>query len=224
MSERGGTEVGQLARLGFAEPRHAVQALAAAQLWAEGEPLDEQARVVVQALAETPDPDLAAAALARLVGAVRRPQELLEGLREHEGLRGRLLGVLGSSTALGDHLVAHPEDWYVLADDDVTTARPSLLGLQRQLLDAVGASPRDTMPWGTGGARARGTGPEVIAALRAAYRRCLVTLAARDLCGSMAVEDVAAELADLASATLSAGLAVALAGLPEGSAPCRLAV
>jgi glutamate-ammonia-ligase adenylyltransferase len=224
MSERGGTEVGQLARLGFAEPRHAVQTLAAAGLWAEGEPLDEQARVVVQALAETPDPDLAAAALARLVGAVRRPQELLEGLREHEGLRGRLLGVLGSSTALGDHLVAHPEDWYVLADDDVTTARPSLLGLQRQLLDAVGASPRDTMPWGTGGARARGTGPEVIAALRAAYRRCLVTLAARDLCGSMAVEDVAAELADLASATLSAGLAVALAGLPEGSAPCRLAV
>jgi glutamate-ammonia-ligase adenylyltransferase len=64
----------------------------------------------------------------------------------------------------------------------------------------------------------------VVADLRAAYRRCLLTLAARDLSGTMAVEDVAAELADLASATLSAGLAVALATLPEDVPPVRLAV
>ncbi|MCW2601486.1 MAG: (Glutamate--ammonia-ligase) adenylyltransferase [Frankiales bacterium] len=223
-TERGATEEGRLVRLGFVDPGPAVVSLTDARLWADGEPAGEEAAVVVLAIGETPDPDLAASSLARLVAAVRHPEELLEGVREREGLRRRLLGVLGSSSALGDHLVAHPDDWYVLADDEVTSARPSLLGLQRQLLDAVGAPPDSPLPWGSGGARARGTGPDVIAALRAAYRRCLVALAARDLSGSMAVEDVAAELADLASATLSAGLAVALAELPEDLPGFRLAV
>ena len=224
VTERGGSEAGRLVRLGFTEPTATADALVRARLWADGEPVDEEAAVVVLALSETADPDLAAAALARLVAAVRRPPELLEGLREREGLRRRLLTVLGASAALGEHLVAHPEDWYVLADDDVTTVRPSLLGLQWQLLDAVGAKPGSPLAWGTGGARARGTGPEVEASLQHAYRRCLLALAARDLSGTMAVEDVAAELADLASATLSAGLAVALAGLPEDAAAVRLAV
>src|SRR4051794_38466615 len=137
-------------------------------------------------------------------------------------MRGRLLAVLGTSVALGEHLVAHPDDWYVLADDDVTTVRPSLFGLQRQLLDAVGASPSDPLPWGTGGAVARAE--DALPRLRSAYRRCLVALAARDLSGTMAVEDVAAELADLASACLSAGLAVARASLPADAAHVRLAV
>jgi glutamate-ammonia-ligase adenylyltransferase len=218
------TGFGRLVRLGFTEPGVAERSLRELRLWVDGDVPDESAQVVVTALAETPDPDLALASLNRLAAAVRHPWELLDGLREREGLRKRLLGVLGTSTALGDHLVARPEDWYVLADDDVTTVRPSLFGLQWQLLDAVGASHGQPLPWGTGGATARGSGPDVVASLRWAYRRCLVALAARDLSGVMAVEDVAAELADLASATLSAGLAVALAALPEGAAPCRLAV
>ena len=139
-------------------------------------------------------------------------------------MRNRLLGVLGTSIALGDHLVSHPDDWYVLDDDEVVSTRPSLLGLQTTLLVAVGALPGSPLPWGSGGARAAGTGPEVVAALRSAYRRCLVGLAARDLSGGMAVEDVAAELADLASATLAAGLAIALAGLPVDAPEVRLAV
>ena len=44
-------------------------------------------------------------------------------------------------------------------------------------------------------------------ALRVAYRRLLLSLAARDLAGDVAVDDVAAELADLAEATLEAALA-----------------
>ena len=61
-------------------------------------------------------------------------------------------------------------------------------------------------------------------ALRTAYRRCLLALAARDLSGAVTVEEVAAEMADLAAATLSAGLAVALTALPDNAPPCRLAV
>jgi glutamate-ammonia-ligase adenylyltransferase len=224
VTERVGTEVGRLIRLGFSDPRTAALNLAEAQLWADGAPADPDSAVVVLALGETADPDLAASALARLVGAVRHPGELLDGLKHHDGLRRRLLSVIGSSVALGDHLVAFPADWYVLADDDVTTVRPSLFGLQWQLLDAVGASPTSPLPWGSGGAVARGAGPDVIADLRHAYRRCLVALAARDLAGGMAVEDVAGELSDLAAATVSAGLAVALAALPADLPPVRLAV
>ncbi|MCU1602383.1 MAG: (Glutamate--ammonia-ligase) adenylyltransferase [Frankiales bacterium] len=221
MSERV-SETGRLIRLGFQSTSAAADALRDACLWRDGAPIDPEAGAVVIAISETPDPDLAATALARLVAVARHPTELLEGLREREGLRQRLLGVLGTSTALGDHLVAHPDDWYVLANDDVTSVRPSLFGLQRQLLDAVGAAPSDALPWGTGGAVATAADP--VKALRSAYRRCLVALAARDLSGAMAVEDVAAELADLAAACLSAGLAVARASLPADAAEVRLAV
>ncbi|MFN2524329.1 MAG: bifunctional [glutamine synthetase] adenylyltransferase/[glutamine synthetase]-adenylyl-L-tyrosine phosphorylase [Mycobacteriales bacterium] len=212
--DRGGTIRSRLVRLGFAEPEATEQALARVGLG----PAEE----VVSALADTTDPDLAATALARLAEAVRAPAELLDALRHSHAFRSRLLGVLGTSAALGDHLVAHPADWYVLVDDELATVRPSLLGLQWQLLDAVGAQPQPVT--GTAGARAAGTGPEVVAALRTAYRRCLLGLAARDLSGTVAVEDVAGELADLAAATLSAGLAVALAGLPAEAPGCRLAV
>jgi glutamate-ammonia-ligase adenylyltransferase len=61
-------------------------------------------------------------------------------------------------------------------------------------------------------------------ALRSAYRRCLLSLAARDVTGVVSVEEVGVEMADLASATLSAGLAVARTTLPDDAPGCRLAV
>jgi glutamate-ammonia-ligase adenylyltransferase len=219
---RGVTSRTRLIRLGFADTDAAENALSELGLWAAGGPADEDAAVVVLALGEAVEPDLAVAALERLANALADPAPLLAALRESDGLRRRLLGVLGASIALGDHLAAHPHDWVVLLDDDATLVRPSRLGLQWQLLDAVGAD--HTAPTGTTGSRAKGAGPEVVAALRAAYRRCLLALAARDLSGEVAVEDVAGELADLAAAALTAGLAVALAGLPENAPGCRLAV
>ena len=224
MTERQSTEAGRLARLGFSDLSAVARALETARLTLDGQPADDDCALVVQALADTADPDLAAISLGRVVEAVRHPDQLLSALLTRPGFRDRLLAVLGASAALGDHLVVHADDWQVLVDDEVTTMRPSLFGLQRQLLDAVGASPHSTLPWGSGGAVAASTGPHVIASLQHVYRRCLLGLAARDLSGTMAVEDVAAELADLAAATLSAGMAVALAGLAPGSARARLAI
>ena len=205
---RGSSVPARLVRLGFAEREQAARDLVALGFLVDGEPAGEGAQEVLEALADAPDPDLAARALARLMTVVAAPAVLLERLRTQEGLRSRLFGVLGTSVALGDHLVAHPQDWQVLADDAVTSARPSLFGLQRQLLDAVGTV----------------TDPQVVARLRSAYQRCLLGLAARDLSGAVAVEDVAGELADLAAATLSVALVVAQAELPVDAAPCRLAV
>jgi [glutamine synthetase] adenylyltransferase / [glutamine synthetase]-adenylyl-L-tyrosine phosphorylase len=220
---RAASAVGRLARLGFLEPRAVEAALRETGLWDDAGPTDGAAEVV-QGLADTADPDAAARELARVVAAAPDREALLRALCTEEGLRRRLLAVLGASPALADHLVVEPADWEVLRGDDVVASRPSLLGLQRSLLDAVGAPAGEPLPWGSGGARAAGSGPDVLRRLRSAHRRCLMLLAARDLTGALAVEDVAGELADLAAAVLSAGLAVALAGLPDDAAPCRLAV
>jgi len=218
---RGATSRSRLIRLGFADAAVAEQALSSVGLWAAGVPADDVAGEVIADFADSTDPDLAVTALARLAAA---GEPLLTELRTAEGFRRRLAAVLGASAALGDHLVQHPAQWRTLLDDDVATVRPSRIGLQWQLLDAVGAPPRADPPIGTSGARAGGNGPDVTAALRSAYRRCLLGLAARDLTASVSVEDVAGELADLAAATLTAGLAVARCNLPDDAAPCRLAV
>ena len=56
------------------------------------------------------------------------------------------------------------------------------------------------------------------------YRRILLRLAARDLAHHVGVDDAAAEISDLAAATLEAALAVARARVGETAAPARLAV
>jgi glutamate-ammonia-ligase adenylyltransferase len=202
VTERAATESGRLVRLGFADPGTAARALEEAELWREGEPSDEDAGVVVAALSEAADPDLAATALARLVAADHR---VLGLLREDDGLRYRLLQLLGGSTVLGDHLVAHPEDVRVLTDRDPDAARPDPAA---DLVDAAA-----TLDAG-----------DAVPGLRRAYRRALVDLAARDLAGEVPVADVTAELAELATGTLRAALAIAERAQPQGSAPCRLAV
>ena len=199
-----------LARVGFTDPERAEVELESPSLAALLD--DEEALAALSAAA---DPDSALADLGRLLAAVEDPPALLGALRSHRALREGLLAVLGASPALAEHLVRHPADWRLLAGDEV---RPTVQGLRERLLRAVGADPADPAPV------ARGSGREVLDALRVAYRGSLVGLAARDLCGRADVADVAAELADLAAATLEAGLAVARAEVGPASAGCRLAV
>ena len=219
-----GTGAGLLVRVGFQEPAASQQALVRLGLWSDGRPVDAGAAELVEALADAADPDLAVHALADLHAAQADGGELVRALCAQPGLRSRLLGVLGTSAALGDHLLLHPLDWQVLVDDELVNVRPSRHGLQSRLLAAVGCAAGEELPWGTGGARATVIGVAAVDALRLDYRRCVLELAARDVSGTVAVEDVGGELADLAAATLSAGLAVALATLPPGAAGCRLAV
>ena len=212
----------RLARLGFADAERAHALLADAPaglgLWRDGAPVDDGAAAVVSALGRAADSDLAVLALARIAEAdPAAAPGLLDRLRTAAPLRARLVGVLGASSALGDHLAAHPADWRLL--DDPATPPPDLLV-------AVGADPADP-PTGTAGSAARGGSDDVVTDLRTAYRRHLLVLAARDLAGELSLDEAAAALAELAAATLSAGLAVALAGLRAAqpdAAPARLAV
>ena len=219
-----GSGAGLLVRLGFQDTAATGTALVALGVWRDGRPVDEDAAALVTAAADAADPDLAVSALARLLAAVDDPDALRAAVRGQEGLRARLLGVLGTSVALGDHLVAHPADWHALADDALLDVRPSVYGLQAALLRAVDAPVDEPLPWGTGGARSTLPVGQAVERLRAAYRRQVLELAARDVVGAVALEDVGGELADLAGATLSAAMAVALTTLPDGAAPCRLAV
>ena len=213
------TAAARLARLGFADPARA-ELLLTGDLAIDAR---EAGDGLIDALALAADPDLALAALARMP----RDAELTRALDDDPRLRARLAAVLGVSAALGDHLARHPEHWRALAGhDDLPAPEPEQV--RAELLAAVGARAEDPEPVaghaGTGQAGAGQPGTDPVSALRVAYRRRLLPLAARDLTGEASFDQVAAELADLAAAALEAALAIARANLPPGSAPCRLAV
>ncbi|WP_328772129.1 bifunctional [glutamine synthetase] adenylyltransferase/[glutamine synthetase]-adenylyl-L-tyrosine phosphorylase [Streptomyces sp. NBC_00286] len=189
----------RLLRHGFTDPSAAERLLESGEL----APIRNDP-VLLDALGETADPDLALLGLVRLVEAQKDhagQRELLDTLIASKPLRDRLLGVLGASAALGDHLARHPLDWQALVMYEPQDLHPGIAEFERGLAEA--SDP---------------------VSLRVAYRRCLLSIAARDVCGTTDLAETAAELADLATATLRAALAIARAAAPEDAAMCRLAV
>ncbi|HEY1345205.1 MAG TPA: bifunctional [glutamine synthetase] adenylyltransferase/[glutamine synthetase]-adenylyl-L-tyrosine phosphorylase, partial [Streptosporangiaceae bacterium] len=203
----------RLARMGFADPAQA-ERLAGGDL---GLDVDGGDAGLLAALAAAADPDLALAALARMP----RDNGLLTALHQDADLARRLALVLGASAALGDHLARHPEGWRLLCGPE-PLACPSAGELRSALLAAVGADPGAREPVAARQQAGPAAGPA--AALRVAYRKRLLHLAARDLTGQMAIDGVTAELADLAAAALEAALAISRSQRPAGAAPARLAV
>ncbi|MFB9249044.1 bifunctional [glutamine synthetase] adenylyltransferase/[glutamine synthetase]-adenylyl-L-tyrosine phosphorylase [Sphaerisporangium melleum] len=201
------TTAGRLARLGFADGAQAERLLDALGPEAVGD-LD-----LLAALVGAAEPDLALTSLTRLT---ERDPSVLGAMRADPGLRARLIGVLGLSAALGDHLARHPEHWKLL-EGETGVQRTLRQEMRAELLAAVGADPADAEPCAPGG------DTEAMSALRAAYRGRLLHLAARDITGAASFSEVTSELSDLASAALEAGLAIARADIPE-SADVRLAV
>ncbi|MYV39101.1 bifunctional [glutamine synthetase] adenylyltransferase/[glutamine synthetase]-adenylyl-L-tyrosine phosphorylase [Streptomyces sp. SID1328] len=189
----------RLLRHGFTDPSGAERLLDSPELApVKADP------VLLEALGATADPDLALRGLVRLLEAQPAPtdhRELLDTLIAAKPLRDRLLGVLGASAALADHLTRHPHDWQELVTYEPRDLHPGVTEFERGLAEA--------------------TDP---VELRVAYRRCLLSIAARDVCGTTDVTQTAAELADLATATLRAALAMAQTAAPEDARACRLAV
>ena len=201
---------GRLLRLGFVEPDRSLRSLA--RLGPYAEPL-------LAILAVTADPDLATDRLAdladRVAAAGQDRSSFLEEVAGDEGTAMRLCAVLGASLALADHLLRHPDQWRELTDPTSGTTRPTARSLRAALLRAVGADPLDPSPVAVlPDARADAA---AVDALRVEYRRHLLRLAARDLAHSVGVDDVAAELSDLAGATLEAALAVARARVGDAA-------
>ncbi|MFE6337099.1 bifunctional [glutamine synthetase] adenylyltransferase/[glutamine synthetase]-adenylyl-L-tyrosine phosphorylase [Streptomyces sp. NPDC057798] len=185
----------RLLRHGFTDPSAAERLLDAPEL----APVRDDP-VLLEALGATADPDLALHGLVRLLEA-QSGRDLLDTVIAAKPLRDRLLGVLGASAALAEHLARHADDWRALVTYEPRDLHPGVAEFERGLAEA--------------------TDP---VSLRVAYRRCLLSIAARDVCGTTDVAESAAELADLATATLRAALALAGAAAPDDAAACRLAV
>ncbi len=200
---------GTLARLGFENADASAAAL---------HRLGDAAEPLVHLVAATADPDQAAAYLADLADNATDREQLLASLVDDEGFAMRLLQVLGASSALGDHLLRRPDHWRDLTGSHLGSTRTPAFALRAALLQAVGADPDEEQPVSEMDDSA------AVDALRVEYRRLLLVLAARDVSHRVGVDDVAAELSDLAAGTLEAALAVARARVGEAAGSCRLAV
>lgn len=217
------SQTATLARLGFADPPRAEHLLADPALAGLIDPLDDLfSDGLPDALGAVADPDLALLSLVRLMeslrasaprrrdiesGAEAQVSGLVAALRHRGPARDRLLAVLGASTALGDHLVAHPEHWRSVAEARPRTPDERI----HDLVEAVRAAGEHT----------------AYDALRIGYRRQLLGIAALDLTSGdpeLALPEAAAALADLAEAALEAALVIARAEMGEQAELCDFAV
>lgn len=182
-------------------------------------------------LAGTGDPDLALNAAHRFMQASgsQWPQ-IRECLINEPVLRTRFLALLGGSTALADHLIAHPQLW-----EELRAGVPDAGEALRVMLGAVGAEPvgdaEDTATPALSALDTPGTYRASAAcaettvsndALRTAYRTLVMRVAAADLAGTFAsVRDygegqvlgyraTTEALTAIADAALTAALAVAV--------------
>ncbi|WNG91084.1 bifunctional [glutamine synthetase] adenylyltransferase/[glutamine synthetase]-adenylyl-L-tyrosine phosphorylase [Mycobacterium sp. ITM-2016-00318] len=165
-------------------------------------------------LSRAPNADAALRTMVRLAEASGKEwDQLNRALVDDKALRGRLFGVLGSSLALGDHLVAHPGAWHALAG---AVTLPSVDELRRTFVDAAQS--------------ASGTS-DALPVLRTLYRDRLLVLAGLDVASVVENEPVlpfpvvGEHLSDLADAALAAALKVATRSVcgEDGEEP-RLAV
>ena len=214
---RQATLPGQLARRGFTDPPAAEAILTT---WGPG------VESLVEDLSQSADPDRALTHLAELRGRIGETG--LRSLLADADSRRALIGVLGISDALAAHLVRHPgrqagrlrrpdgEPEGATRLGRVPATAPAPGGARTALLKAVGADPTAKDPVASG----RDAGD----ALRVAYRNLLLDVVVRDVVHGARLDDVSAELADLADAALEAGLAVARSELPADAEPCRFAV
>ena len=200
------------ARLGFSDPRRANALLDDPALdGLAGTPDRIDRGGLSEALSRAADPDGALLGLVRFMESVAEVAGLratvLASLGEDSPARRRMLAVLGASSALADHLVAHPEHWVAVTDASPVAATDRVARLVAQV-----SSPGDLAP---------------ADALRIGYREQLLGIAALDLTAPDPLEvlpTTAAALADLAAAALEAALVVARDEVGEDADRTRFAV
>lgn len=207
--DRRSTQTGRLARRGFGDPAGAATTLEGwlAVLGGDAAALE---RVADEVLASA-DPDLALAGLTRLASGA---PDLFRALAADAAWLRRIARVVGASVALNQHLGVRPDAARALAGD--ISAR-SAADLRAELLTAVGADAASDTPVAE---------PARADDLRLAYRRALLRIAGRDLTASdpaAVLPGVAAELADLADATVETALALARGEVREWES-CRIGV
>lgn len=211
MKDRQTSLSGQLARLGFVDSARAITLLESPSF--AGLIGD---RELLEVFSQCADPDQGLLSFERILAASYDHglhDELVANLLSNADFRLQFALVLGASEALAEFLVRHPEQYRVLVDHELMEHPPSPEVLRDELVDSVRCSAHEQAPWLEGAT-----------ALRIAYRRRLLALAARDLSGHSSFSEVTHELAHLADAVLAACLELAYCDLPADAAPCRIAI
>ncbi|HHY07630.1 MAG TPA: bifunctional [glutamine synthetase] adenylyltransferase/[glutamine synthetase]-adenylyl-L-tyrosine phosphorylase [Corynebacteriales bacterium] len=178
---------------------------------------NEESRVLLTALSRSPDPNLCLVACLRLRDEVGEKawERITAELIDDPVRRSRLLALLGSSTALGDHLITHPRMVDRIGDEVPTEA-----GMFSYMLGAISARPLDesaTADLTTPGTYYSGVhSSQAISKLRRAYLDIMLLIAADDLAQTVDPEVpvpsrrvTSEKLSSLADAALTAALAVA---------------
>ena len=219
-----------IARLGFDEPKRVVALLsdpAVVDLFEDTERIEPDG--LAKGLSRTADPDAAALGIVRFMEVVARDDSLYAAvtpaLASPGPVRDRVFGILGASSALTDHLVAHPDHWVAVAqacDLDADERKTALVAAVQASIDAAqtdGTASSETTPGDTA------TDP--LDVLRIAYREQLLGIATLDVTAAQPTERFevsSAALADLAAAALEAALLIARAEIGAAADQTRLAI
>ncbi|HEX5721735.1 MAG TPA: bifunctional [glutamine synthetase] adenylyltransferase/[glutamine synthetase]-adenylyl-L-tyrosine phosphorylase [Acidimicrobiia bacterium] len=198
----------RLEALGFADVSGAAKAfeILTAGLSRRSAMMQQLLPLMLDWLADSPDPDLGLTQLVKLVEASSDQAELTGTVRDRPVAAQRLCHLLGSSRLIGRFLDRLPEFLPRLADDRLLTDLPrgedvTVVALERMKLRQ--------------GREAR------IASLRRFVRRRVLRVAAADLLELADVETVASSLSDTADAAVTAALWTGQASLDR---PADLAV
>lgn len=170
----------------------------------------------VDELALAPDPSLALdAALSWITAA---PHRAIQAWAADAGLRSRFIAVTGASVALTQFLVKHPEEVLNLADGGLWQEPTPRQEVVNRVLASVNAR------WENGRWIAAGDSETELCALRVAYKREVLCIAARDLTGVSDLDRTAYDLSLLADAVVETALAIAWYSVNPGMPQSRFAV
>ncbi|MGH3973761.1 MAG: bifunctional [glutamine synthetase] adenylyltransferase/[glutamine synthetase]-adenylyl-L-tyrosine phosphorylase, partial [Pseudonocardiaceae bacterium] len=202
----------RLAALGYASPQGALAHLRALTDGVSRRAAIQSALlpVLLDFLADTPDPDGGLAAYRRVSEALDETPWYLRLLRDEGAVAQRLMTLLGTSRMVANLLVRAPETLQLLADPNEMAQRDPV---------EVAASLRATA--------ARHRDPDAaVTAARALRRHELFRIACADLLGLLHVDAVCVALSSVWTAVLAAALEAALRAETERwqAQPARIAV
>ncbi|MCK6534180.1 MAG: bifunctional [glutamate--ammonia ligase]-adenylyl-L-tyrosine phosphorylase/[glutamate--ammonia-ligase] adenylyltransferase [Polyangiaceae bacterium] len=162
---------------------------------------------VLDAIAESPDPEQAARSLRSLLGRFTHPGAYVTLLADEPRALARLLWVVGASAFVSDAIVSRPElaDVVLFGRDGVPDPR----GLVRAEIDRAESS---------AGEDDYERRDRFVQAIRRAKRRVMVEVAVADLAGILSTRDATRLLSELADETVESAVRFEMGGAPQGLA------
>ncbi|MEY3278612.1 MAG: hypothetical protein RLZZ426_1098 [Actinomycetota bacterium] len=162
------------------------------------------------------DPD--AALLSTLDWFANADERLQSQLLDDPNLRARWIEIAGTSKSLAQFCLKHPREILTLSDQGLWQWSASRSDMVTRVLQSVDAQVVD------GRWIAKADNEEINDKLRIAYKRELLAISARDVCGQMSLEKISQQLSFLADAVIETALAIAWSSVNPQTPKSRLAI